>query len=192
MAYTKKELKTGDIITQSALDHYETGIFNAHTLIDAGSTTIQEVEDAVAAFNTALNTHISEDDSRWQSVSKLISDLRVELKQFVVNTYKGTTPVYDYSQTQTILMAGGLINLADQGTYTVPVNGAIQAQVAGLLGVSLILQINGSTVWTSPLSLLVPLSSPEIQVNAGDEVSFIGVVGLGQTLQVDYFPNMGT
>lgn len=149
------------------------------------------IESAVSSVSSALATHVNEDGLRWSAEAKAITDLRAELKQFVIDTYAGTTPEYDYAQTQTILQAGGLVNLADQGTYTVPTNGAIQAQVGGLLGVGLTVQVNGETVWTSPLNLLVPLSSPEIQVSAGDKVSAVGTLGVGQTIVVNYFPNRG-
>ncbi len=147
----------------------------------------------ITDLGTYLNGHILEDsDVRWPSVTKSISDLRSEMKQFVIDTYAGTVPKYDYSQKVVILAAGGLVNLADQGVYTIQTNGAIQAQVGGLLGVGLQVQVNGETVWTAPLNLLLPLNSPEIQVNAGDQISYIGTVGVGQTIEVDFFPNRGT
>jgi hypothetical protein len=152
---------------------------------------VSTLEGTVSIISQEFSSHVSGDDARWQTANKSISDLRVELKEFVVDTYAGTTPSYDYSQSQTILMAGGLINLADQGIYSVPTNGAIQAQVGGLLGAGLVVYVNGNTVWAAPLNLLVPLNSPEIKVNAGDEISFSGTVGLGQTIQVEYFPNKG-
>lgn len=157
----------------------------------SNAATTQYVDSAVSSVSGALATHVNEDGLRWSAEAKAITDLRAELKQFVIDTYAGTTPEYDYAQTQTILQAGGLVNLADQGTYTVPTNGAIQAQVGGLLGVGLTVQVNGETVWTSPLNLLVPLSSPEIQVSAGDKISAIGTLGVGQTIVVNYFPNRG-
>ncbi len=184
-------LQTAVTNLQNSLSDYATKSFvqeSLQPLVDA----ITAQNAAIATVQTNLNAHITGDDARWQSVSKLVSDLRVELKQFVVDTYAGSTPKYDYSQTQTIMMGGGLVNLADQGTYTIPVNGAIQAQVGGLLGAGLSLMINGIVTWVSPLNLLVPLNSPEIQVNAGDQISYSGVIGLGQTFQVDYFPNKGT
>lgn len=141
------------------------------------------------ALKTELQSHINGDDARWAATNKAIVDLRAELKQFAIDTYAGTTPTYDYSRSETIMQAGGLVNLADQGTYTIPVNGAIQAQVGGLLGAGLQVQVNGTTVWTAPLSLLVPLNSPEIQVNAGDQIGYTGVVGLGQSIEVTFFPN---
>jgi hypothetical protein len=158
---------------------------------DVINQAVDSLEESDPIAMEALNAHIAGDDARWSAINKIISDLRVELKQFVADTYAGTAVQYDYSQTITILMAGGLINLADQGIYTVPQNGAIQAQVGGLLGAGLNVLVNGETVWTAPLNLLVPLNSSEIKVNAGDEVSFTGLVGVGQTIQVDYFPNKG-
>ncbi len=139
-----------------------------------------------------IENHILEDSNiRWPATNKAIVDLRAELKQFVIDTYAGTTPLYDYTQRVTILQAGGLVNLANQGTYTIPVNGAIQGQVGGLLGVGLTVMVNGVNKWTSPVNLLVPLNSDEIPVNAGDQVSYGGVVGIGQTIEISYFPNKG-
>ncbi len=194
-AVTVEYVDTGDKANSDALAVYIAGAVTKEYVDDQND--VQDVrtaaiESAVAAFNTALNSHITSDDSRWQAVNKMISDLRVELKQFAIDIYAGTEPEYDYTQTQTILMAGGLVSLVDQGTWTVPTNGAIQAQVGGLLGAGLTVSVNGNVVWTAPLNLLVPLNSPEIRVNAGDEISYGGVVGIGQTIQVEYFPNKGT
>lgn len=150
-----------------------------------------DVTQAIAALQAWDDMHQNTDDIRWQADAKALSDLRIELKQFVVDTYAGTTPLYDYNQTTTILQAGGLINLAQQGTYSIPANGAIQAQVGGLLGAGLQVQINGTTVWTAPINLLTNLSSPELKVNAGDTISYTGTVGIGQTIVVNYFPNKG-
>lgn len=138
-----------------------------------------------------LTSHIESDNLRWQSVTKSIVDLRAELKQFVIDTYAGIVPQYDYSKTVTVITGGSLVNLVEQDTYTVPVNGAIQATVGGLLGAGLQLKVNGETVWTAPLNLLLPLSSDEIPVSAGDIISASGVVGIGQTIDVSYTPNKG-
>ncbi len=172
--------------------------FQDGTSLDAKAVEWDNLIERVAALETAVSSisvefanHVSTDDLRWAAQNKSISDLRAELKQFTIDTYAGTTPKYDYSHTQTILMAGGLVSLVDQGVWTAPVNGAIQAQVGGLLGAGLVVLVNGEAVWTAPLNLVVPLNSPEIQINAGDEISYSGVVGLGQTIQVDFFPNKG-
>lgn len=154
-------------------------------------TALTSINQAIAALQAWDDMHQNTDDIRWQADAKALSDLRIELKQFVVDTYAGTTPLYDYNQTTTILQAGGLINLAQQGTYSIPANGAIQAQVGGLLGAGLQVQINGTTVWTAPINLLTNLSSPELKVNAGDTISYTGTVGIGQTIVVNYFPNKG-
>ncbi len=168
------------------------GVYTMGSGLDSRIQNLENAPETDPVATLALNGHINDDDMRWQVAAQSISELRAELKQFVIDTYAGTTPTYDYSQAQTILQAGGLINLADQGSYTIPTNGAIQAQVGGLLGAGLTVTVNGAIVWTAPVNLLVSLSSPEIQVNAGDVVAASGIVGLGQTINIDYYPNKGT
>ncbi len=158
---------------------------------DGDNLRIVNLEEDLKALKE-LSDHISEDDLRWLAQNKSITDLRSELKQFVIDTYAGTTPTYDYSQKETVIQAGGLVNLASLDGYTVPLNGAIQAQVGGLLGAGLIVKVNGNNVWIAPINLVLPLNSDEIPVNAGDVVTAEGLVGIGQTIEVVYFPNKGT
>lgn len=152
---------------------------------------IENISTAVAEGTQKFNSHESTDDLRWVTTNETIADLRAELKDYAQKVYEGSTPLYDYSQKIVVISAGGLVNLADQGAYTVPVNGAIQGSVGGLLGVALTVNVNGTSVWVSPLNLLLPNVSPEIRVNAGDIVTAVGVLGIGQTINVSFFPNKG-
>lgn len=177
---------------QDATLQWDSAISALSTSGGEQATTLADLADQFNALKETVTDHINSDDGRWSTVTQTIVDLRAELKQFVIDTYAGTTPKYDYVHTQVAILAGGLMNLGNQGAFTAPVNGAIQAQVGGLLGVALTVQVNDITVWTSPVSLLVPTSSDEIPVNAGDVITATGVLGVGQNITVTFLPNAGT
>lgn len=188
-----------NIAINALKDSFNEEIPSIHSDADSMLLRISALENAVTAISAAVGSieswktmHEQTDDGRWVTQTKALSDMSAELKQFVVNTYSGATPTYDYTRRITILQAGGLVNLADQGTYTITTNGAIQGRVGGLLGAGLVMLVNGVSVWTAPINLLLPVQSEEIQVNAGDQISYTGVVGLGQSIEVDFFPNKGT
>ncbi len=137
----------------------------------------------------ALLNHIEGDDARWLQTNKMVVELRAELKQYAQLLYEGTTPVYNYEEEHIVIQAGGLVDLGSQGSFTAPLNGMVQMSVNGLLSAIAVLEVNGETVWASPLGLLSASTSPEIQVNTGDVVTASGVLGIGQTVVVIFAPN---
>ncbi len=145
-----------------------------------------------------LSSHIIGDQSRWQQNTDAHVALEARVKTYAEQLYAGSTPVYDYSQPTTVIGDGGLISLTTTDSWTATSNGAIICEVGGLLGVAMVVQKNGGTIWTSPVFLLgLQISgdsnpSPEIQVTTGDIVSVVGVLGVGQTLNITFFPNKGT
>lgn len=57
MPYTKIGLKTGDIITQVALDHYEQGILDATQLVESAGIDITELEVSQSNQDTLISNH---------------------------------------------------------------------------------------------------------------------------------------
>lgn len=145
--------------------------------------------------DTALQSHIDGDLLRWQQSLDANVKLRADMMAYAQNLYSGTVPVYDYTIPQKIYGTGGLVNLLNGDSYTVPQNGAIVCEVGGLLGLAVVVQVNGNTVWTSPVMLLgAQISgdtnpSSEIQVSTGDIVTTTGVLGVGQVLDITFYPN---
>ncbi len=147
------------------------------------------------AYSEALNTHIEEDAQRWQTMNDLIIKGLADVKQYCQELYEGTTPTYDYSQPTVVIGSNGLITVADGNEWTATGNGAIICSVGGLLGTSIIVKINDIDVWTSPISVLgLPVGgdenpSVEIRINSGDVVSTSGLLGVGQSLNITFYPN---
>lgn len=177
--------KYTDDISISGDDHY------TKTEVDQIAQTLLT---SITAISTQLQNHIADDQYRWQNETDANTKIELRLKQYIQDVISGTTPQYDYTTPVTVIGTGGLITLAGGDSYIVPANGAIRCESGGLLGVAALVQVNGETVWTSPLQVLgIPVGGDEnpsndIPVNAGDEVYSPTLLGLGQTLNVTYYP----
>ncbi len=142
---------------------------------------------------TELKKHIDEDMARRKMVSDGMAAVYAAAIKKAQEIYAGTTDLdFDFNQPTVIIGANGLLSVGASGGYAVPANGAIVCTYSAVVGAVKTVQVNGATVWTSPLSLLglgVPPSDP-IRVNAGDVISSVGVLGLGESLNVTFYPNI--
>ncbi len=135
-------------------------------------------------------------EQRWQQVTDSLVSLEARLKTYIQQVISGSTPVYDYSQGVTVVGTDGLISLATTPSWTATANGAITCQVGGLLGVAMVVSVNGVTKWTSPITVLgVSISgdsnpSDEIPIVTGDVIDIVGVLGVGQTLNITFYPRI--
>ncbi len=158
-------------------------------------TGISKVNSILIHDDTIIVNHISSDDDRWNTTLDSFVKIEARLKKYAQDLYAGTIPVYDYSNPTTIIGTDGLIKVGSGQEYTITGNGAINCQVGGLLGTAILVKINDVVVWTSPTVVLgIKVGgdnnpSDDIQVSTGDIITTEGLLGVGQTLNITFYPN---
>lgn len=196
---TDQWIVVGDFTPVTDLSAYYTTTQTQDAIRTAIQTALANYVENDANALHQLQNHITDDQARWESTLDLIVSAIAEAKAYAQKLYEGTTPVYDYAAPTTIVGTGGLISLVDVREYTFTGNGAITCQVGGLLGVAMTVTVTkaagGTATWTSPIFVLgLQISgdknpSDEIQVSTGDVVNVVGVLGVGQTLNITFYPN---
>ncbi len=160
-------------------------------------------ESDIISARADLTTHKEDGQIRWQAITDSLVDLKAQLiaeaYKIAADVYEGIEPTYDMTKPTVIIGNNGLIDLASQTSYTCVANGAIICGCNAILGVAKVITITylagGSTTWTSPLSVLgLPVGgdanpSNPMQVSTGDVISVSGVLSLGETLNVTFYPN---
>lgn len=194
-----------DYVTNDALSNAiaeAANNFATVAYVDQQDQAIEGTLTAVAQSNsddiTALANHITDDQSRWQSLVDLIANNTADMKEWVKGQIAGTNPAYDYNSGTTVIGDGGLLNIAISGSeWIAPVNGAIVCSIGGLLSLGASILVNGTSVWDSPVYLLSiqvggdTNPSPEIEISAGDRISLSTVLSLGTALNVKFYPVVG-
>jgi hypothetical protein len=136
-----------------------------------------------------LLRHIKNDESRWQNMLDAIVISENKIMALIQSISSSSVDNYDYSNPTTIIGTDGLITVGQNKSATITANGAIKCSVGGLLSAVIDIKINDVTVWSSPLSIVGNTnSSGYIVVSEGDVVSTNGVLGLGQVINVTFYP----
>jgi hypothetical protein len=141
-----------------------------------------------------LVRHIQNDLDRWQNALDTIIASENRMMALIQSISATSVGNYDYSNPTVIVGTGGLISVSQNRSVTIPANGAIKCNIGGLLSTSIVVNRNDSPIWTSPILLLGstigdPNPSDYIPVAAGDIVTVSGSLGLGQVLNVTFYPN---
>lgn len=161
---------------------------------------------AIGAVETQTYTpFIPDSDSLTAKRMQALMDFIVQSNAATLNTaieqakaiYAGTDTLnYDLTNPTTIIGNGGIITVGGGQDFTITQNGAIQCQASAVLQAKsvVITYANGdpSTTWTAPLLLgLVGSKNPSdfYRVSTGDVVSLTGVLGVGDTINVTFYPN---
>ncbi len=167
-------------------------------------------QSRIAAIADGFSTHIDQDEARWQTNLDLIVDAKAQaignavaqaMDEFKALYQGGQVPeTYDFSAPLTIVStAGTLLTLLGGGSsYTFTANGSIICAAGAVLSVAKVITIahaaGGTTTWTSPLSVLgIPIGgdknpSDYIPVRAGDVLTVTGIIGVGESLSVKFYP----
>lgn len=108
--------------------------------------------------------------------------------------YTGTGNLnYDMTQPTKVIGTGGLITLGGSEGFTVPQNGCLIVTYSALVGAAKSILVDGDVVWSAVLSLLgastTKSPSDPIRVNSGQIVTATGLLGVGEALDVTFYPN---
>ncbi len=103
---------------------------------------------------------------------------------------------YDFSQPKVIIGNGGVIAVGGSNeTYTVEQNGAIIVTYTAILAAAKQVLVDDAVVWQTVLSLLgantAQSPSEPIRVSTGQTISSSGLAGVGESLTVTFYPNLG-
>lgn len=158
-------------------------------IADALLARIVALEQRMAAQEQSFGDHVSGDNLRWQQFADTMTLMRAEFVKIAQEVYEGTAPDMDTANPTQIFGTAGLLTLGSSNTYQVPINGWIIVSYSAVLGVAPILLIDGNSVDYGGLSLLGSGVTSEIQVNAGQQISATGVLGLGSSFNVTFYPN---
>lgn len=207
---TLQTLMDNDTKHDNSISTINTNITNLNSRITSIITDMDLIESAISSISSSLGTltsrfeelvqsndsdigrltsHEQGDLTRWQQISdselELYQSIMIEVKKL----YAGTIPNYDYDHPTVILGQGGLLSLGGSETYVCPTNGGLKWVYTTILSAGVSLEVNGTSVFSVDVGLLGSHSNDEpYKVNAGDVITSNGLLGLGDSLTVTFYP----
>ncbi len=161
-----------------------------YNLIQSLVQRVTTLETSLTAANSAIAQNSTDLANHVQHDAVLYTNILEEARNQAQEIYNGTVPQLE-STGQTIIGTGGFLELGAGGSYVCQVNGAIVIAFSAVLAVgNANVMVNGTSVFDSAALSLLSIPPPKtVYVNAGDQISSTGSLGLLASLQVTFYAN---
>ncbi len=164
-------------------------INSANEKISTLESAVSQHTSSIASNTTNLSSHITGDELRWQQIGDSNQALYAKVMADVQAMIEGRIMPYDTTNGIMIFGAAGLLDLGGGQSWSATSNGVIIVVYSAILGVAPILTINDETVSYGGISLLGSgAPSDPIPVQVGDQISASGILGLGSSFNVTFYP----
>lgn len=181
LEYAQLQREIAGLTTELSNTSKAVGTLSLH--LTQEQTKLTNLNASLATITQVLNGHIKDD-------AKLRATLWSMAIAAAQQVYAGTLPDMDMDNPIVAINAGSLVDLGTNTSYTVPENGFIVATYSALLGTAPTLTINDVEINYIALSVLGSGSPSEpIQVSTGDIIKATGLLGLGSSFNVTFYPN---
>ncbi len=197
--FTNPEENTFTVITVNGQEVYSTeGLYPGSTVRKTFYLFPGDTMSASRETNVTVEYLVPDPDSQLAKIvaqlTSNISDVYAAAVNSAKEIYEGTGSLnYDMTQPTKVMGTGGLITLGGSEGFTVPQNGCLIVTYSALVGAAKSILVDGDVVWSAVLSLLgastTKSPSDPIRVNTGQVVTSTGLVGVGEALDVTFYPN---